>query len=109
MISEKSILRWPLLHHRGASMHQKSQQGLQKNFESEFPVLSVLKLPSYGLVVFTDMNTYILTEGRDFKTFLKENYAVALENYYLFAKRVLIVKLNIILIVLIEFAYIKHS
>ena len=33
-----------------------------------------LKLPSCGLVVFIDMNMYILTEGdRSFKTFMKEN------------------------------------
>ena len=32
---------------------------------------------------FIDMNTYILTEGNNFKTFLKE---LALDSYYLFAK-----------------------
>ena len=31
-----------------------------------------------GLVVFIDLNTYIL-KGTNFKTFLKEYYAVALE------------------------------
>ena len=30
-----------------------------------------------GLVIFIDMNTYILTKGRNFKTFLKKNYAIA--------------------------------
>ena len=61
--------------HHGACMHQKSQQGIQP-----------FKLPLCGLVIFTDMNTYmyILTEGgRSFKTF-KENYAVALDSCYLF-------------------------
>ena len=29
---------------------------------------------------FIDMNTYILTKSRNFKTFLKENYAVALDS-----------------------------
>ena len=33
------------------------------------------------LVMFIiDMNTYILTEGRNFKIFLKENYAIALDS-----------------------------
>ena len=35
------------------------------------------------------MSMYILTEaGRSFKTFLKENYAVALGSCYLFTKNV---------------------
>ena len=42
-----------------------------------------------GLVVFIDMNTYILAEGRNFKTFLKKSYAVALDSYYLFTKNLL--------------------
>ena len=40
-------------------MHQKSQQGIQKNCVLEFPILSAHQLPSYKLVVFIDMNTYI--------------------------------------------------
>ena len=47
--------------------------------------------------VFVDMNTYILTKGRNFKTFLKENYAVGLVNCYLFTKKVLNIKLNVML------------
>ena len=35
------------------------------------PVLSAIKLHSCELVVFIDMNRYILTEDRDFKKFLK--------------------------------------
>ena len=47
------------------------------------------------------MNTY--TEvGRSFKTFLKENYAIALDSCYLFTKKMLNMKLNMILIVLME-------
>ena len=56
----------------------------KKDCTPENPILSVLKLRSYGLVVFIDMNTYILTEGRNFKTFLKENYAVDLDSCYIF-------------------------
>ena len=54
----------------------------------KFTVHLTLNLPSCGLVVFIDMNRYILTEGSNFKTFLKDNYAVALEDCYLFAKKV---------------------
>ena len=64
---------------------------------------------SYGLVVFIDMNTYILTKSWNFKTFLKENYAITLDSCYLFAKKMLNIKLNMMFMVLMEFAYIRHS
>ena len=85
---------------RGACMHQKSQQSIQKSCVPDF---------LYGLVVFIDMNTYILTEGGNFKTFFKENYAIALERCYLFTKKMLNMELKMILIVLMEFACIRHS
>ena len=44
-------------------MYQKSQQDTQK-IVPEFLILSALKLPSFGLMVFIDMNTCILTEGQ---------------------------------------------
>ena len=34
------------------------------------------------------MNTFILTEGKNFKTFLEENYAVILDGCYLFIANV---------------------
>ena len=83
------------LHHRGASMHQKSREGTQKKFVWEFPVPSALKISLCGLVVFIDMNMYILREGRNFKTFLKENYAIALDS-----KIILNMKLNMTLIII---------
>ena len=43
-------------------------------------ILSVLKLSSCKLLVFMGMNTEILTEGRNFKTFLKGNYVIALHS-----------------------------
>ena len=55
------------------------------------------------------MNTYILTEGKNLETFLKENYTIALESCYLFVKEMLRMKLNMILIVLMVFLYIRHS
>ena len=33
------------------------------------------------------MNTYILTESRNFKTFFKETYAFALDNCSMFTKK----------------------
>ena len=74
MISEKIIMESLFLQH-GVCMHEKSQQSIQKSCVPEF---------LYGLVVFIDMNTYILTEGKDFKAFLKQNYAITLERCYLF-------------------------
>ena len=50
-------------------------------------ILSALKLPSCEIMVFIGTNTYILTEGRNFKTFLKENYASALDSCYMFTKK----------------------
>ena len=61
-------------------------------------MLSAHKLPSCGLVVFIDMNKYIVTEGRSFKAFLKENYAVVWESCYLFTKKMLNMELNMIFI-----------
>ena len=40
-------------------------------------------------VVFIDMNRYILTESRNFKTFLEENYANNFDSCYLFTKVIL--------------------
>ena len=51
-----------------------------ENCVPEFTIVSALELPSYGLVVFIDMNMYILAEGKNLKTFLKENYATALDS-----------------------------
>ena len=49
------------------------------------------------------MNTYILTEeGRSFKTFLKEDYATALNSSCLFTKNMLNMELNIIWIVIMD-------
>ena len=75
MISEKNIIRCTFVH-RGACMYQKSQRGIQK-------ILSALKLPLCGLVIFIDRNMNILTEGsRSLKTFMKENYAIAFNSCY---------------------------
>ena len=48
----------------------------------------------------------MLTEGRNFKTFLKQNYANALDSCYIFTKKLLNMELTMLLIVLMKFAYI---
>ena len=58
----------------------------ERNYVSEFPLLSELKLALCGLVVFTDMKMYILIEGRNFKTYLNENYSIALGSCQFFPK-----------------------
>ena len=77
---KKNITRRFFLHHV-ACVHQKSQRGIHKIFSTH-------KIPLCRLVVFIDMNIYKLTEGgRSFKTFLKENYAIALDRCYVFTKK----------------------
>ena len=53
-------------------------------------------------MIFLDTDKYKLTEGKNFKTFLKENYAIALDICYLFTTEMLKMDLNMISIVLME-------
>ena len=78
MISEKSITRRCACLHHGACMHQKSQQGIQK-------ILLALKLPLCGLLIRTRIE--LIERDRSFKTFLNENYAIALDSCFLFTKK----------------------
>ena len=87
--------------------HTKSQQDTHKKLCTL--ILSALKLRSYELLVFIDMNNYTFIEGRNFKTFLKDNYAIVLHSCYMFTKKMLNMELNMMLIVPMEFAYIIHS
>ena len=83
-----------------------------ENCASELLILSALKLPSCELVVFINMNTYILTEGKHLKTILKESYLIGLDSCYIFTKNMLNMEFKIVLmelIVLMEFAYIRNS
>ena len=52
--------------------HAPKVSASHTNCVSEFPIILVLKLPLCVLVIFIDMDTY-LTEGRNFKAFLKKN------------------------------------
>ena len=90
---------------RGARVAPMYQQGTQKNCVLEFRILSSLKLGSCEPVEFIDMNTDILTESWNFKIFLKDNYAVTLGSCYILWN----VELNMMLIVLMVFVYIRHS
>ena len=87
----------------------KSLNNAQKNCATKCLISSALKLNSCGPMVFIDMNAYILAEDRNFKTFLKKDYAVALNCCYMSTKKMLNMELNIMLMLLLKFAYIRHS
>ena len=83
---------------------------IQKNYVPKFPIFLPLKLRSCKVVVFIDMNLYICSEGRNFKTFFEENYAITVvESCYLFTKKMLKMELNLILILLMRFGNIRYS
>ena len=42
---------------------------------------------SCELLVFIDINTYIITDVINFETIMKQNYAVALDSCYMFTKK----------------------
>ena len=59
-------------------------------------------------MVFINTNTYILTEDRNFKVFLKANYAIALGSRDMLIKKMMNMELNMLLTVLMEFAKIRE-
>ena len=59
--------------------------------------------------IFSFCAMYIRKEGRNFTTVFKENYAIAWDSWGVFTKNMLSMKLNMVLIVLLEFAYIGRS
>ena len=97
IVSEKTMTWCVFLQCGDAHMHQKShQKKLTKNLCSRISnSFSPQKLPSCGLVIFIDINMYLFTEGRNFNTFSKENYAIALDGCY-FTKQMLNMELNMI-------------
>ena len=72
------------------------------------PKFFSLKLPSCGLVVFISMNTYVLTEDTNLKTFLKESYSVGLDSCYIFTKNILNMESKMTLIAFMEFVYVGN-
>ena len=65
----------------------------QKTCVPEFIILPALKFPSCGLVVFIDITTNRLTEGRNFKHSWKI-LAVTSDSCYMFTKKMLSMMLN---------------
>ena len=107
ILSGKSITN---VMHKVSSRCKRDTQSLNKTHKKLCTlILSALKLHSWELLVFIDMNNYTFIEGRNFKTFLKENYAIVLHSCYIFTKKMLNMELNMMLIVPMEFAYIIHS
>ena len=82
----EGITRYMFLRH-GLDTWRKISSRHTKNCAPVFAIVSVPKLPLCGLVVFIDMNTYILTGGKNLKIFLQENYTIVLDNCYLFTKK----------------------
>ena len=60
---------------RCARSTKVSTRHTHTKFAPEFLILSALKLTLCEIMVFIDMNTYMLTEGWNFKTFT-EKYAI---------------------------------
>ena len=67
------------------------------------------ELASYRILIYIDMNTYILTEGKNFNVFLHERFAIAFHSCYLFTEENLNIDSDMILIVPREFSYIRNS
>ena len=81
----------------------------KKSYVPKFPIFSALQLRSCEVVVFIDMDLYICSEDRNFKTFLKKNYVITVDSCYLFIKKMLTMELNLILILLMRFGNFRHS
>lgn len=67
------------------------------------------ELASYRILIYIDMNTYILTEGKNFNVFLHERFAIAFHSCYLFTEENLNIDSDMTLIVPREFSYIRNS
>ena len=62
------------------------------------------------MVVFINMNTYIVTEGANFKTFMQKSYPTGLDSSYMFTKNMLNEEWKMLwTLFVIEFAYTRHS
>ena len=87
MIFQKSIMRCTFLCGACMTPAKVSTSRYRKNCAPEFLILSAFKQPLCGLMAFIVMNSFILTEGRNFKKFFKENYATTLDSCYIFTKK----------------------
>ena len=78
MISEQKITRCTY----GTSLNKAHTALCTINSNSFSP-----EILSCELLVFIDMNTYIITDVINFETIMKQNYAVALDSCYMFTKK----------------------
>ena len=113
MISEKLPVPWygvHVFHHGGSRMYQESQQTrytkkfVYKKFQFFQPLIIV---PSCVLVIFMDINTYILTERKEFQNILESKKIMQLV-WTAVTCLIMNMRLNMILLVLMEFARIRH-
>ena len=87
-----------------------STQDIQKNCVLEFRNLSALITFMWTSGFYWYEHVYTYRKARISKHFWKKiTYATALDICYLFTKKTLNIELNMILVVLIEFVYIRHS
>ena len=87
-----------------------STQDIQKNCVLEFPNLSALITFIWTSGFYWYGHVYTHRKAGISKHFWKKiTYATALDICYLFTKKTLNIELNMILVVLIEFVYIRHS
>ena len=108
MISEKGgITRHTFL--RGACVALKVSTKHKKT--PEFLIISVLQLTSYELVIFIDINTvYLQKVGISKHSWKKIRQLLwTCLHVYMFTKEMLNTELIRMLIVLVEFEYIRHS
>ena len=82
-----------------------ANKAYKTNSWQKFPILLALDYYTFMCTIFINMNTYILTEGRNFKTFWKARKLF----WTVFPCLILNMELNLILILLIEFACIRQS
>ena len=88
----------------GASLNRADTKLCTRN--SNFFSLEITLKPSSGFYRYEIF--YIITEGRNFKTFLKEDYGIAFDSCYMFTKKILNMEFDTMRIVLMEYAYIRH-
>ena len=95
--------------YRGTPMNQRSQQDMQKKLCTRISnsfSLSIIFMWTTGFYRFE--HVYI-QKRHESQNIIKKKYVIALDSYYLLIKKSLNMELNVMLIVLMEFAFLKHS
>ena len=101
------ITRCKFLYLGGARMYQKvsANKAYKKIAYQNFQFFQPLKITFMCSCNFCRYEHV----SRNFRTLLEENCAIAFDSCHLFTKKILNIKLNMILIVLMEFTYIKKT